>query len=82
MSAEPEWSPDGRWIAFWNDRASKEATKADIYVVRPDGTGLGRVTNAPSLWHFNPSWQPLPGVYRRPVTPRPLFVYAQPSARP
>jgi TolB protein len=59
MSAEPEWSPDGRWIAFWNDRASGEATKGDIYVVRPDGSDLRRVTRAPSLWHFNPSWQPV-----------------------
>ena len=64
MSAEPEWSPDGRWIVFWNDRASGEATKGDLYIVRPDGTELRRVTAAPSLWHFNPSWQPLPGPAR------------------
>ena len=59
MSDEPEWSSDGRWIAFWNDRASGEATKGDIYIIRPDGSELRRLTRAPSLWHFNPSWQPV-----------------------
>jgi len=46
----PVWSPDGRWIAFRSDRDGTWA----IYVVRPDGSGLRRVTDAPvlPLWFF------------------------------
>jgi hypothetical protein len=32
----PIWSPDGAWIAFWKD--------SDVYKIRPDGTGLTRLT--------------------------------------
>jgi TolB protein len=36
----PSWSPDGRWIAF--DRANELGS--DLYLIRPDGTGLRRLT--------------------------------------
>lgn len=41
--ASPTWSPDSRWLAFrWNESGWPFR---DIYVVRPDGSGLQRLTN-------------------------------------
>ncbi len=49
----PAWSPDGAWIAFSSDREGTTGVNpghwellqsTGIYVMRPDGTGLRRIT--------------------------------------
>ena len=52
----PSWSPDGQWIAFSSDRLTEwtghengagagHRQTLSIYVIRPDGTGLKRLTD-------------------------------------
>ena len=40
----PRWSPDGNWVVF-----------SGIYLTRPDGTGLARLTTGPPL-DWLPAW--------------------------
>jgi Tol biopolymer transport system component len=51
--AWPDWSPNGRWIAFQSDRTGRE----QIYVMRADGSGLHRLTRDRwrDMW---PRWSP------------------------
>lgn len=53
------WSPDGTRIAFVRDDRAPGASSPDenVYVVRADGTGLRRVTSAPTNQDA-PSWSP------------------------
>jgi Tol biopolymer transport system component len=48
------WSPDGSWIVF----SGKSSTGVDIFVVRPDGSGLARVLDTPTTWEGEVSWAP------------------------
>src|SRR6187402_2365214 len=41
LDYHPAWSPDGRWIVFTSERNGS----ADLYRVKPDGTGLQRLTS-------------------------------------
>lgn len=52
----PDWSPDGTKIAFL--RRDQAGDDADIYTVKPDGTGLINITNTPSRDEGLPSWSP------------------------
>jgi TolB protein len=50
----PAWSPKGDEIAFASDREDRDW---EIYAIRPDGTGLRRITKIPGN-DAHPSWSP------------------------
>jgi Tol biopolymer transport system component len=43
-AVDVDWSPDGRWIAVAINAGNDTS---DLYLVRPDGTGLRRLTESP-----------------------------------
>lgn len=51
---EPDWSPDGRWIAFARGLSMR---RLDIYVIGADGSGLRQVTQGETS-ESAPSWAP------------------------
>jgi TolB protein len=58
--SSPSWSPNGRLIAF--DRADREDPELDrslydIFVVRPNGSGLRRLTHG-EPYSTDPTWSP------------------------
>ena len=53
-ASEPAWSPDGQWIAF---RAGNSASETELYIIRPDGSGLRQLTDN-EVVDVIPVWQP------------------------
>jgi TolB protein len=49
-----DWSPNGRSILFTSHRDHPD-NYTDIYMMRPDGTGVRRLTNARA---YTPAWSP------------------------
>lgn len=54
-SKEALWSPSGRWIAFTRARASDKP--GDVYLVRPDGSSLRRLSRTPQ-YEYSLTWSP------------------------
>jgi Tol biopolymer transport system component len=56
MNLDPVWSPDGSWIAFISNM-HEPGTNSQLYIVRPDGSGLQQLTDMP-CWVGSPTWYP------------------------
>jgi TolB protein len=56
--AHPAWSPDGALIAFCSSPAvDGAAPRSNLFVVRPDGSGLRQVTEGDAM-ACRPAWAP------------------------
>ncbi len=51
-AANPSWSPDGGWIVF----SLQTGGHANIFMVRPDGTGLQQLTHGAGVDEQTPDW--------------------------
>jgi Tol biopolymer transport system component len=50
-----DWSPDGRFVLFASGRDQTAPGYDDIYVMRPDGSEIRRLTNQKA---YTPAWSP------------------------
>ena len=57
---EPDWSPDGRRIVFTSNEDGPDSISANLFTVRPDGTGLKQLTHARggSVQYLSASFSP------------------------
>ena len=61
--AQPAWSPDGALIAFCSSPATvDEAARSNLFVVRPDGSGLRQLTEG-DAFACRPAWAPGRAIY-------------------
>jgi TolB protein len=44
VDRNPDVSPDGRRILFHSNQGGPEEISANLYTIRPDGTGLRQLT--------------------------------------
>ncbi len=54
FDSQPKFSPDGQWIAFLSDREGSE----NVWIMRPDGTGVKQVSKDPNSDFMSPNWTP------------------------
>lgn len=66
---DPEWSPDGRLIAFVGNLTVDDYSPDDaLYVMSPDGTGITPLADAPGVGVAGDiAWQPMPATAVKPV---------------
>ena len=54
---DPDWSPNGRWIAFHRDINPISAGILEVFVMNPDGSNQMALTGRPSE-NAHPGWGP------------------------
>lgn len=53
-NADPDWSPDGQWIAF---ESWRNAANHDVYIMTASGSQQTRLTDDPAA-DYQPAWRP------------------------
>ncbi len=57
FDGNPAWSPDGTKIAFDSNRGTSGVMDHDIFVIRPDASGMRRLTSGTAI-DLDPTWSP------------------------
>ena len=57
LGDNPEWSPDGLWVAYDTQYIAGGLYKSQIYIMQSDGSHRIKVTNN-SWGSFHPDWSP------------------------
>jgi Tol biopolymer transport system component len=57
---QPDWSPDGTRLLFYSNYQGPPTVSANLYTIRPDGTGLAQLTRAAggSVQNLSASFSP------------------------
>ncbi len=50
----PEWSPDGKWIAYISDKSGE----TEVYIAKPDGSEEIQLTNDAKTYRYFLRWSP------------------------
>ena len=54
---DPDWSPDGRWIAFHREHQPIDSQILEVFVMNADGSNQIPLTHLPSE-NAHPGWRP------------------------
>jgi len=54
--SEPDWFPNGKWIAFSGLVDGYKPYTFNIHIMRPDGTGVRQITHHQTGGASGPSW--------------------------
>jgi dipeptidyl aminopeptidase/acylaminoacyl peptidase len=58
--ARPAFSPNGNKIVFSRATFDERSEKAELVVMRADGTNKRQITGTPRAFEYEADWQPLP----------------------
>jgi hypothetical protein len=55
LTSNPDWSADGRWIAYGKTRHGSTGCPCSIVIIRPNGTGAHNISDAACPLPVSPS---------------------------
>jgi hypothetical protein len=54
----PSWSPDGQYLVFQKNHCALISRCDDVWMIRPDGSGEGAITNGEGFLDYDPAVSP------------------------